>query len=194
MSVFALVEMPMFERRTVVPDPPKAGEYRTILADPPWLERGGGQIKRGADRHYPLMPTSEICQLPVARWAAPDAHLYLWVTNNFLPDGLQVMAAFGFCYVTCLTWLKDRIGLGQYFRGNTEHCLFGVRGSVEYRVRADGKRAQGVTGFRAERTEHSVKPENVRHFAELVSHGPYLELFARRDAPGWDVWGDEVAR
>jgi hypothetical protein len=120
--------------------PLRAGEYQTLMADPPWLERGGGQIKRGADRHYPLMSTRDICLLPVRQWAGPNAHLYLWVTNNFLPDGLEVMAAWGFRYVTKIDWFKSsdpndaiaegsaldaadrdlQIGLGQYFRGCTE--------------------------------------------------------------------------
>lgn len=172
--------------------PTRAGFYGTVLADPPWLERGGGQIVRGAQRHYPLMSTEAIAGLPVRVWAAPDAHLYLWVTNNFLPEGLHVMVAWGFRYVTTVTWLKDRVGLGQYFRGKTEHCLFGVRGQVPYRLRPDGKRAQGVTGFRAARQEHSRKPDELRLMAETVSPGPYLELFARRAMPGWDVWGNEA--
>jgi N6-adenosine-specific RNA methylase IME4 len=177
---------------TDVPAPPCAGSYCTVLADPPWLERGGGKVKRGADRHYPLMSTSAIAALPVVEWAAPDAHLYLWVTNNFLEDGLMVMRAWGFRYVSILTWKKDRIGLGQYFRGNTEHCLFGVRGSLPYRITATGVRAQGVTGFDAPRGKHSVKPEYLRLMAGVVSYEPRLELFARRPAPGWDVWGNEV--
>jgi N6-adenosine-specific RNA methylase IME4 len=186
-----------------VPAPPQAGRYRCIIADPPWLERGGGQIKRGADRHYPLMPTAQIEELPVSEWAAPDAHLYLWVTNNFVPSGLDVMASWGFRYVTTLTWVKGerdicdiedsslQVGLGQYFRGCTEHVLFGVRGACEYRD-VEGKRAQGLTAFFARRGEHSVKPEELRRMAELVSHGPRLEMFARRAAEGWDAWGLEA--
>lgn len=171
--------------------PRQAGSYRTILADPPWKEQGGGKIRRGADRHYPLMKTAEICDLPVRTWAAPDAHCYLWVTNNFLEDGLEVMRAWHFRYVTTITWMKDRFGLGQYFRGNTEHCLFGVRGTCAYRV-IDGKRAQGVTGFQAPRLEHSRKPVEVHRMAERVSHGPYLELFSRRPIEGWDAWGNQI--
>ena len=195
-----------------VQPPPQAGAYRVIYADPPWLERGGGQIKRGADRHYPLMPTREIALLPVSTWAAADAHLYLWVTNNFLPDGLDVMRAWGFTYKTKIDWFKSRdtndeiggesaceaaeadlqVGLGQYFRGCTESCLFGVRGSLPYRTTAEGKRAQGRTGFHAPRGEHSAKPEKMRRMIERVSAGPYLEMFARRPAPGWDLWGTQA--
>lgn len=167
-------------------------QYTTIYADPPWLERGGGKIRRGADRHYPLMSTVEIMSLPVADLAAPDAHLYLWVTNNFLPDGLAVMRAWGFEYKTMITWVKDRIGLGQYFRGITEHCLFGVRGHLLYKI-TEGKRQQGVTSFLAPRTIHSKKPDEMRRMIEAVSYGPYLELFAREIPPGWDVWGNQVA-
>lgn len=166
--------------------------YGTIYADPPWHEQGGGKIKRGADRHYPLMKTREIAALDVAPLARPDSHLYLWVTNNFLPDGLLVMKAWGWRYVTTITWAKDRIGLGQYYRGQTEHCLFGVRGSPGYRMTPDGKRAQGSTLFYAPRGEHSAKPEQMRKQIECVSPGPYLELFARARVPGWDCWGNAV--
>ncbi len=188
-----------------VPAPVGAGTFQTLMADPPWLERGGGQIKRGADRHYPLMSTDAICALPVRDWMAENAHGYIWVTNNFLPDGLKVMAAWGFRYVTKIDWFKTyqvlekiaedddlAVGLGQYFRGCTESCLFGVRGMVPYRLLENGKRAQGRTGFHAPRGEHSVKPEVFRAMVERVSPGPYLEMFARRQAPGWSLWGNQA--
>jgi len=166
-------------------------KYTTIYADPPWMERGAGKIKRGADRHYLLMKTSAIMSLPVQNLAADNAHLYLWVTNNFLPDGLAVMRAWGFTYKTSITWVKDKMGLGQYFRGMTEHCLFGVRGSLSYKT-IDGRRQQGRTVIHAPRGVHSQKPDAMREMIEKVSYPNYLELFARRPAPGWDVWGNEV--
>lgn len=169
--------------------------YGTILADPPWMEAGGGQIKRGADRHYPLMKTSEICALgsQVRAITKKDAHLYLWVTNNFLEDGLQVVKAWGFEYITMITWMKEgNPGLGQYFRGCTEHVLFCKQGQPPYRQRADGKRAQGLTGFTAPRAEHSVKPPQIHEWAEAVSHGPRLEMFARSARAGWDLWGNQA--
>jgi N6-adenosine-specific RNA methylase IME4 len=164
--------------------------YRTIYADPPWMERGGGRIKRGADRHYELMPSSTVAALPVRELADPTGcHLYLWTTNNFLCDALMVMETWDFRYVTMITWLKSgRPGLGQYFRGLTEHCLFGVRGSLPYKIIHD-KRAQGVTGFLAERREHSRKPDKMREMVEHVSYAPRLELFAREPRPGWYAWG-----
>lgn len=167
-------------------------KYHTIYADPPWKETGGGRIKRGADRHYPLMSTKDIMALDVPSIAAKDCHLYLWVTNNFLPDGFKVMEAWGFRYVTMITWLKDRAGLGQYFRGITESCLFGIKGHPPFKIGEDGKRCQGLTGFTAPRTIHSRKPEEMRRMIERVSYEPYVELFAREPHPGWDVWGNEV--
>jgi len=163
--------------------------YGCIVADPPWWESGGGRIARGAQRHYSLMKDAEIIALAprVRELAAEDSHLYLWVTNNFLPSGLRVMAAWGFQYLTLITWGKvGNIGLGQYYRGATEHVLFGRRGQPQYRTLPNGKRAQGMTLFLAPRGEHSQKPEQLQDWAEQVSPGPYAELFARRVRPGWD--------
>lgn len=164
--------------------------YKTIYADPPWPEVGGGKIKRGADRHYPIMKVPEIAALNVP--SDENAHLYLWVTNNFLPSGLEVMQAWGFRYVTMITWVKDRIGLGQYYRGATEHCLFGVKGRLPYREKPGGGRLQGITVIHAPRSVHSRKPREMRDMIEKVSHPPYLEMFAREAPEGWDVWGNEV--
>ena len=142
------------------------------------------------------MSVKAICELPVARLFQENAHLYLWATNNYLPAALEVMAVWGFRYVSTITWgkvLNGRVqtGLGQYFRGASEHLLFGVRGSLPYRV-VDGKRAQGSTLVLAPRGEHSAKPEVFRGIIERVSPGPYVELFARQATPGWAGWGNEV--
>lgn len=166
-------------------------KYKTIYADPPWKESGGGKIKRGADRHYPLMSTKDIMALPVQNLADDNCHLYLWVTNNFLQDGLKVMEAWGFRYVTMITWTKDRIGLGQYYRGLTEHCLFGVKGVLPYKIK-NGKRQQGTTGFYAPKGRHSAKPQEMRDMIQKVSYQPAIELFAREQHKGWHVWGNEV--
>lgn len=187
--------------------------YGTIIADPPWNESGGGKIKRGADRHYSLMTLKEIKDLGpfVQSIAAPNSHLYLWTTNNFLiRAGAEILPAWGFEYITCLTWEKEKIGLGQYYRGTTEHVLFARRGQPPYRKLPSGKRAQGKTGFKApdeavlryiekegawffeERGRHSEKPHIIHEWAEKVSHGPYMELFARSERKGWDCWGHEA--
>lgn len=169
-------------------------KYKTIYADPPWLETGGGVIKRGADKHYPLMKTKDILVLGIELQKYIDddgCHLYLWTTNTFLPDALRVMDYWGFEYKTMITWAKDRFGLGQYFRGQTEHCLFGVRKNLPYKL-LDGKRQQGCTVINAKRREHSRKPDEMVTMIEKVSHGPFLELFAREKRDGWDTWGNEL--
>ena len=102
-----------------------SGKYRTIYIDPPWPERGGGKIKRGADKHYGLMSVAEIKALPVMQLADPaGCHLYCWATNNYLPAAIECVKAWGFEYVTTVTWIKNQQGLGQYYRGLTEHCIF----------------------------------------------------------------------
>lgn len=168
-------------------------KYSTIYADPPWYESGGGKIKRGADRHYSLMKTEEIIALKsmIKEISADNAHLYLWATNNHLIDAFKVMQEWGFRYVTMITWVKDRQGLGQYFRGLSEHCLFGVKGRLPYKV-VDGKRQQGLTAFLAPKGRHSQKPEEMRRMIEKVSYPPFIELFARERVEGWDAWGNEV--
>lgn len=173
-------------------------KYRTIYADPPWNEAGGGKIKRGADRHYPLMKTPEIIELMKEVLDGKvdqenGCHIYLWVTNNFLQDGFEVLEALGFEYITMITWGKERMGLGQYYRGMTEHCLFGAtKKRPSYRTLPNGKRAQGKTLFIERKGRHSEKPEQMRQWIEQVSHGPRLEIFARDQFEGWDVWGNEV--
>ena len=108
-------------------------------------------------------------------------------------DAFEVIKAWGFEYITIITWKKDKIGLWQYFRGNTEHCIFATTAKrLPYKLTEDGKRCQGVTGFDAERTIHSRKPEEMRRMIEKVSYAPRLELFARKHTDGWDCWGNEV--
>lgn len=161
--------------------------------DPPWPEQGGGKIKRGADRHYSLMPVKDIMALPIGELADPEGcHLYCWTTNNYLPAALECIKTWGFEYITTITWLKDRVGLGQYYRGLTEHCLFAsTKKRLPYKM-ADGKRCQGVTGFSEPKTIHSRKPDSMRNVIEWVSYAPRIELFAREHHAGWDVWGNEV--
>lgn len=168
-------------------------KYKTIYADPPWKESGGGKIKRGADRHYNLMSLAEIEALPVPQLADKSGcHLYLWVTNNFFEKGLDVVKKWGFDYITVITWQKDRFGLGQYYRGITEHCIFAAtQPRLPYKI-IDGKRAQGVTGFFEPKAAHSRKPDKMRAMIERVSYAPRLELFARERFDGWDSWGNEA--
>lgn len=182
----------------------KMKKYKTILSDPPWPEHGGGQIKRGADRHYPLMKIKEIIALaPFIRAISEDnCHLYLWTTNNYMEDAYKVIRAWGFRPITVITWFKEgNIGLGQYYRGVTEQLIFGIKGKFPYKL-LDGKRQQGKTGYKAPKGEHSGKPSIFRKEIEKVSYPPYVEVFARpvpkefdmfnMVAPNWDFIGNEV--
>jgi N6-adenosine-specific RNA methylase IME4 len=130
------------------------------MLDPPWNETGGGRIRRGADRHYSLLTTNEIIQTVKESGAfIPDpegCHLYLWATNNFLEDGLRVIRELGFRYITNIVWVKDRFGLGQYFRGQHELCLFAVKGRLMTRNRRTS------TVITERKREHSRKPESIR--------------------------------
>lgn len=168
-------------------------KYKTIYIDPPWPESGGGRIKRGADGHYNLMTVGQIKALPVQTLTSDEGcHLYLWATNNFLEDAFECIRSWGFKYVTTITWMKDRIGLGQYYRGITEHCLFATTPKrLPYKT-VNGKRAQGRTGFVEPKREHSRKPDEMRRMIELVSYVPRIELFARERFDGWDCLGNEV--
>lgn len=171
--------------------------YRTIVADPPWVytRSTGLGVGRAAADNYPLMSNADIAALPVADMAGTDAHLYLWVTNPRLFQEAgdacgprDIMAAWGFRYTTMLTWHKlGSPGMGWYFRGDTEHVLFGVRGKAPI-----APEIRESNHFAASRTGHSVKPDRFYELVERVSPGPYLELFARRRRYGWDVWGNEA--
>ena len=170
-------------------------KFSLIYADPPWAERGGGQCNRGASRHYPLMPTTEIAALPVQAVAADDALLLLWTTSNFLPGALDVVKAWGFRYVTQRIWIKvnakgePSTGLGQWLRLGHEHLLLCRRGDVP--VPPPHLRAPSV--ILAPRGRHSEKPTEVRSWAgSIAPAGPRLELFARECVLGWTCLGNEI--
>lgn len=171
--------------------------YATLLADPPWqFQNRTGKMAPEHRRllRYPTLSLDEILALPVARIAAPQAHLYLWVPNALLREGLEVMHAWGFRYKSNLVWFKTRKdggpdgrGVGFYFRNVTELVLFGVRGSL--RTLAPGRRQVNLLATR--KREHSRKPDEIYDLIERCSPGPFLELFARFRRPGWDQWGNE---
>lgn len=182
-----------------------ANKYRTILLDPPWPEYGGGKSKRGADKHYSLLSVHDIPRVILsAKEFNPmdNAHCYLWTTNNYLRKALWVMDMIGFEYKTKITWAKDKIGLGQYFRGKTEDLLFGIRGKgTSGSVITDRKDLS--TLLHADRVDHSKKPTPFYELIEARSKGPYLEMFHRCPKPGergcpckhrkdWNYWGNEV--
>ena len=173
--------------------------FTTIMADPPW--RFANRTGKVAPEHrrlqrYPTLSTPEIAALPVADLASRAAHLYLWVPNALLADGLAVMAAWGFRYTTNLVWYKTRRdggpdgrGVGFYFRNVTELLLFGVCG----RLRTLSAGRSQVNLLASPKREHSRKPDECYDLIEACSPGPYLELFARFPRDGWTQWGNEIA-
>lgn len=173
--------------------------FATILADPPW--RFTNRTGKMAPEHkrlsrYGTLTLPEIESLPVAEIAARTAHLYLWVPNALLADGLAVMTAWGFTYKSNLIWHKvrkdggsDGRGVGFYFRNVTEMILFGVRGK-NARTLAPGRRQVNLIASR--KREHSRKPDELYPIVEACSPGPYLELFARGTRSGWATWGNQA--
>jgi N6-adenosine-specific RNA methylase IME4 len=174
-----------------------SGRYATILADPPWqFQNRTGKMAPEHKRllRYPTMDLEEIIQMPVGKLAAAQSHLYLWVPNALLKEGLEVMKSWGFTYKTNIVWYKirkdggpDGRGVGFYFRNVTELILFGVRGSM--RTLKPGRTQVNVISTR--KREHSRKPDQLYNIIEACSPGPYLELFARFRRDGWDQWGNE---
>ena len=170
--------------------------YRTIVADPPWRYGEARKHPTSAEGQYPTMGASEIAAVPVAELSENDAHLYMWVTNPVLteqrwigPNACQIARSWGFEPKALLTWIKSEhgAGMGFFFRGDTEHVLFAVRGQLPIPA---SRRISNV--FRGQRGAHSQKPEAFLDLVESVSPGPYLELFARRQRLGWDTWGNEA--
>ena len=181
----------------------KSRYYSVIYADPPWTfatysAKGKG---RSAEAHYPCMSFEEICQVPVAEWAARDSILLLWVTDPLLPKGLELIEAWGFTYKTVgfywaklnksapPHWLIEKdfsTGMGFWTRANPEQCLLATRGHPK-RLAKDVRRL-----VVAPRREHSRKPDQVYERIERLAAGPYLEMFARQARPGWDAWGTEA--
>jgi N6-adenosine-specific RNA methylase IME4 len=173
-------------------------DYGAILADPPWqFQNRTGKVAPEHKRlaRYPTLTLQEIMDIPVQQVAAPQSHLYLWVPNALLKEGLAVLQAWGFEYKTNLIWHKirkdgepDGRGVGFYFRNTTEMVLFGIRGRL--RTLQPGRTQVNV--IRSRKQEHSRKPDELYAIIEACSPGPYLELFARGKRPGWDQWGNEV--
>lgn len=159
-------------------------KYSTIMADPPWNINQQG--KRGAASHYDLMTLDDIKNMPVADLCNENAHLWLWVTNGLLKEGIEVMEAWGFTLRSPFYWIKPRIGLGNYLRNASETILFGTRGKAPIQFKAQ------PNWLFAPLQDHSHKPEEQYAIIERCSPGPYLELFARRNQPGWDAWGNQI--
>jgi N6-adenosine-specific RNA methylase IME4 len=175
------------------------GKFATILADPPW--RFQNRTGKMAPEHrrlsrYGTMTLADIRALPVAQVARARAHLYLWVPNALILEGLEVMRHWGFTYKTNIVWYKTRKdggpdgrGVGFYFRNVTELILFGIRGTNNRTLQA-GRRQTNIIVSR--KREHSRKPDEQFRIIERCSPGPYLEMFARHRREGWTLWGNEA--
>lgn len=174
------------------------GKFSTILADPPW--RFTNRTGKMAPEHkrlsrYDTLTLKEIKKIPVADATEKNSHLYLWVPNALLAEGLEVLKAWGFTYKTNIIWHKvrkdggpDGRGVGFYFRNTTEIILFGIRGKL--RTLAPGRRQVNI--IRTRKREHSRKPDELYDIIEACSPGPYLELFARGERKNWANWGNEA--
>jgi N6-adenosine-specific RNA methylase IME4 len=194
-----MTTQPLRPETEAPPLPKVVGGFSTVLADPPW--RFANRTGKVAPEHrrldrYSTMSLDAIMALDVKAVLAPKAHLYLWVPNALLPDGLKVMDAWGFRYVSNIVWAKrrkdggpDGRGVGFYFRNVTEILLFGVRGSM--RTLPPGR--SQVNMIETRKREHSRKPDEQYELIESCSPGAYLEMFARHTRPGWTLWGDESA-
>lgn len=166
----------------------RGNKFGAIYADPPWVYDNQG-TRASTENHYQGLTVDELCALPVKELAADDAHLHLWTTNAFLFECPKIFEAWGFEFRSSFVWAKPQMGIGNYWRNSHEFLLTAIRG--------DAKRFNDrslMSWLECDRGLHSAKPEQVRGFIERASHGPYLELFGRRCAPNWAVWGNQIER
>ena len=172
-------------------DPNSSLKYSIIYADPPWQYKRNGN--KSAESVYDVMTLEEIKEMPIQNITEDQAHLYLWVTNPMIKEGLQVCESCGFEYKTMLTWVKTYqdgspiMGMGYYFRGCTEHIIFGVKN----KKLCNNKKTKNII-FSNQR-KHSQKPIEVKELILNASGDlPRIELFAREKTEGWDAWGNEL--
>lgn len=158
------------------------GPFQVIVADPPWRYESGSSVP------YPTMDIEDIKAMPVESIAADDAVLWLWTTNAHVRVAFEVVEAWGFEYKTLLTWVKDRMGTGEWLRGQTEHCLLATRGKPVF------LHGSHTTVLEAARREHSRKPEEFYLIVDATSPGGKLELFCRQQRPGWQSYWNEIGK
>lgn len=176
----------------------EGSKFRTILADPPW--RFQNRTGKMAPEHkrlnrYETLDFADLAEMPISLVAEEQSHLYLWVPNALLPEGLALMKAWGFKYKTNIIWHKirkdggpDGRGVGFYFRNTTEIVLFGIKGNLRTLKRG---RSQ-VNIVKTQKQEHSRKPDQLYEIIEGCSPGPFLEVFARGRREGWSVFGNQA--
>lgn len=161
--------------------------FGCIYADPPWLYDNQG-TRAATSNHYKGMTVDELCDLPIRRLAAEDAHLHLWTTNGFLFECRRIFDAWGFEFRSSFIWVKPQMGIGNYWRNSHEILLTAIRGNAK---QFNDKSLK--SWIECDRGRHSAKPEEIRHLIARASDGPFLELFGRSPVKGWSVWGNEVA-
>lgn len=184
-------------------------KYNTIYADPPWQQKAGPKqvgyvVKNGKqiwnvpdhktlDLPYDTMSVDDICSIKIP--AADNSHLYLWATNKHLPNAFRVIQAWGFSYSTTIVWCKNMMGggLGGAHKINTEFLLFATKGVLPCLSKEPKTWHNVKRDYENGYPKHSKKPEYFRKLIERVSPGPYLEMFARAESLGWDVFGNQVA-
>jgi len=177
-----------------IPEPRQvvgSARFATIAIDPPWdWGDEGDQDQLGRARPtYETWSVGRLMELPVGDFADDDCHLYLWITNRSLPKGFDLIERWGFRYITALTWVKPHFGMGNYFRGQTEHVLFGVKGSQPLKRKDVGTAFHWPRGPQG----HSSKPMEFYQMVESCSPGPYLEMFSRCDRADWFAWGENAS-
>jgi len=164
-------------------------KYNVIYADPPWRYDYSVSTSREIENQYPTMNIEDICNLPVGEIASPDSILFMWGTSPKLAEAMRVIEAWGFTYKTCAVWVKDKIGMGYYFRQQHELLLVATKGNIP----APAPDARVSSVIDGDRTEHSKKPFIVYEIIEnMYGDLPKIELFCRNPQPGWDVWGNQA--
>ena len=187
-----IIENAAPEHERIPQNIPPVPKFRTIVADPPWSKNqssGSNAGYGGAINYYPLMTLDRIKAMPVADLASENAHLYLWVTNSNIDEGLEVVKAWGFRYISVFHWIKPKLGVGNYLRNASETCIFAVRGKLPPKCRTQ------INWLISYPTLHSEKPREFISIVERVSPEPYLELFCRKrpaSHENWYCWGNET--
>lgn len=161
------------------------GRYHVLVIDPPWQyeKRAEDATHRGRCT-YPTMPTDEIAAMEIP--AEDDAIVWLWTTNAFMHDAYHILDAWGFTPKTILTWVKDRMGTGDWLRGRTEHCVLAIRGKPIVDL------TNQTTALDAPLREHSRKPDEFYALVDALCPGKKIDIFSREKREGWDQWGGEV--
>jgi N6-adenosine-specific RNA methylase IME4 len=176
---------------TLRAEPPTmpTGKFRVIVADPPWqYEKRAEDPSHRGQCPYPTMTAGDVVAMPVNDLAHDDSILWLWTTNAFMFEAYNIAAAWGFQVKTILTWVKDRMGLGDWLRGQTEHCLMCVRGKPVIQL------TNQTTVLNGKLREHSRKPDEFYSLVEALCPGSKCELFCRQQRDGWTAFGAEVGR